>query len=45
LPEAPPVIQNGCILKHNGDRETVQDFVAYLRTKEVKNILKTFGYE
>lgn len=45
LPEAPPVIQNGCILKHNGARETVQDFVAYLRTTEVKNILATFGYE
>lgn len=45
LPEAPSVIQSGCILKHNGDRENVRDFVAYLRKTEAKNILKTFGYE
>jgi molybdate transport system substrate-binding protein len=45
LPEAPPVVQNGCILKHNGDRETVLDFVAYLRTNEARKILATFGYE
>ncbi len=45
LPEAPPVVQKGCILKNSAQREAVLEFVAYLQTEQSKTILSAFGYE
>ena len=44
LPEAPPVIQNGCILNRSAHRKSAREFAAYLKTAEAKSILATFGY-
>jgi molybdate transport system substrate-binding protein len=45
LPEAPPVLQKGCILKSSMQRQPVQDFIAYLQTDQAKIILSEYGYE
>jgi len=44
LPEAPPVIQDGCILRRSAHRESALEFAAYLKTDEVKDILAAYGY-
>lgn len=45
LPEAPPVLQKGCILKSSSQKEPVQDFIAFLQTDQAQNILSEYGYE
>jgi len=45
VPEAEPVIQDGCILSRSAKKESVREFVAYLATAEAKIILSAYGYQ
>jgi molybdate transport system substrate-binding protein len=45
LPEAEPVIQNGCILTRSLHKESALEFAAYLTTPEAKTILSAYGYK
>ena len=45
VPEAMPVIQDGCMLNRTAHRKEAQEFIAYLQTAEARTILAQFGYE
>jgi len=45
LPEAPLVIQNGCLLKDSPNRESVKSLIAFFQTPQAKTILAEFGYK
>lgn len=44
LSEAPPVIQEACVLKGTKDRATAERFLQFLTSEEIKPVLKKYGY-
>jgi molybdate transport system substrate-binding protein len=44
VPEAPEVIQKGCVLNKTGKRTMVESFLAFLNSGEAQEIMTTYGY-
>jgi len=44
IPEAPAVIQKGCMVKNSAEPEAVVSFLKFFRRQEAQKILAEFGY-
>ena len=45
VPEAPPVIQKGCLVKNSANKDSAKKLISYLRTEKAQNILYESGYQ
>lgn len=45
LPEAPPVVQKGCLITTGTEQEATQTFLEFFRRESTRRILDEFGYK